>query len=224
MKCSSCIRRDPGEAGIRLTPAASPGPLLWLLCAVLWLAPLPAGAQQGTAPDDVRETLERQARFAFSQNLADYLFLGTLNAELQYSIHRSWTLLGGARYNNWTWRHRQESQFEARQQTYYLGVRWWPWYTYSGWWVGSRMQFQEYNRGGIFSPETEEGDAYGVGLSGGYSLHVNRWLNVNFGLGAWGGLTRYVSYACPYCGKRTGEGTKGFFLPDELLIALELIF
>ena len=77
---------------------------------------------------------------------------------------------------------------------------------------------------GIFSPETEEGDAFGVGLSGGYSVHVNRWLNVNFGIGGWGGLTRYVSYACPYCGKRTGEGTKAFFLPNELLVALELIF
>ncbi len=86
------------------------------------------------------------------------------------------------------------------------------------------MQFQEYNRGGIFSPETEEGNAYGIGASGGYSVHVNRWLNVDFGLGFWGGMTRYVTYACPYCGKRTGEGTKAFFLPDELRVALELVF
>jgi len=180
--------------------------------------PLSAGTSSG--PD----FLERQARFAFSQNLADYLFLGTLNAELQYSIQRRWTLLGGARYNNWTWLQRQESQFESRQQTYYLGVRWWPWYTYSGWWLGSRMQFQEYNRGGILSPETEEGNAAGIGFSGGYSVHVNKWLNVNFGIGVWGGLSRYVCYACPYCGKRTDEGTKAFFLPDDLQIALELIF
>lgn len=223
MKCSSRIGRGTGGAGICLTPVVSPGPLLWLLCALLWLAPLTARSQPAPPPADAG-SLERQARFALSQNLADYLFLGTLNAELQYSIHRSWTLLGGARYNNWTWRHRQDSQFESRQQTYYLGVRWWPWYTYSGWWLGTRMQYQEYNRGGIFSPETEEGDAFGVGLSGGYSVHVNRWLNVNFGIGGWGGLTRYVSYACPYCGKRTGEGTKAFFLPNELLVALELIF
>lgn len=224
MKCNPCSRRRPGGAGICLTPAAAPGPLYCLLCAWLLLAPMPARAQRQAASSAGPEALERQARFAFSQNLADYFFLGTLNAELQYSIHRSWTLLGGARYNNWTWRHRQDGQFESRQQTYYLGARWWPWYTYSGWWLGSRMQFQEYNRGGIISPETEEGDAFGIGLSGGYSVHVNRWLNVNFGLGGWGGVTRYVTYACPYCGKRTDEGTKAFFLPDQLLVALELVF
>ena len=224
MRCRSCFGRGTGGAGHGLTPAASPEPLLFLLCALLCLASLSGLAQERTDARFDPESLERQARFAFSQNLADYLFLGTLNAELQYSIHRSWTLLGGARYNNWTWLHRQESQFEARQQTYYLGVRWWPWYTYSGWWLGSRMQFQEYNRGGIFSPETEEGNAYGIGASGGYSVHVNRWLNVDFGLGFWGGMTRYVTYACPYCGKRTGEGTKAFFLPDELRVALELVF
>ena len=41
------------------------------------------------------EELENRARLALSQNLADYLFLGTLNADLQYSIHRSWTVQAG---------------------------------------------------------------------------------------------------------------------------------
>ncbi len=75
------------------------------------------------------EELENRARLALSQNLADYLFLGTLNADLQYSIHRSWTVQAGMKYNNWTWRHRTDDQFESRQQAYYVGVRWWPWYT-----------------------------------------------------------------------------------------------
>ena len=190
-----------------------------LLCAAsaaLGAQPLPQGPPGW-------EDLEKRARFGLSQNLADYLFLGTLNADVQYSVHRSWTLQAGAKYNNWTWRHRTDDQFESRQQAYYVGVRWWPWYTYSGWWAGTKLQYREYNRGGLISRETEEGDAFGAGLSGGYSVHVNHWLDVDFGIGFWGGFTRYISYACPYCGQRTGEGTKPFILPDEVRIALMFI-
>ncbi len=192
------------------------------------LAAFSAGAQEdltsieGTGRGS--EQLEHRARLAFSQNLADYIFLGTLNGDLQLSIHRYWTMQIGARYNNWTWRHRQDNQFEARQKSFYIGARWWPWYTYSGWWAGAKLQYQEYNRGGIFSPATEEGDAWGMALGGGYSVHVNRWLNVDFGIFGWGGVTKYVSYACPYCGRKTGEGVKGFFLPDEVRVAVQFIF
>jgi Protein of unknown function (DUF3575). len=170
------------------------------------------------------EELEDNARLALGTNLADALWLGTLGADLQYSVHRDWTLQAGVRYNNWTWRHRQDTQFESRRQTWYLGARWWPWYTYSGWWAGAKLQYEEYNRGGILSPETEEGDAFGLALGGGYSVHVNRWLNVDFGLYGWGGITRYVTYACPYCGRRTAQGTKPFLLPDEVRVALQFIF
>ena len=225
-----CRARQPGgkdRTGHSLTPAVlSRTPvrtlLPLLLCLLGFAAPVPAQVQ---LPDHYpAEGLENRARIALSQNVADYLMLGTLNAELQYSVHRSWTLQAGTRYNNWTWLHRQEGQFESRRQTYYAGARWWPWYTYSGWWAGARVQYEEYNRGGIVSPETEEGDAFGLGLGAGYAVHINHWLNADFGLYGWGGMTRYVSYACPYCGKRTGAGTKPFLLPDEVRIALQFIF
>lgn len=192
-----------------------------VLCFLLLFSSLLCGAQENRGDD---YDLGRRARLAFTQNLADYLFLGTLNADLQYSVHRFWTVHAGAKYNNWTWRHRQDTQFELRQQTYYAGVRWWPWYTYSGWWAGAKLQYQEYNRGGIWSLETEEGDAVGLCLGGGYSVHVNRWLNVDFGIYGWGGMTKYTIYACPYCGRRVDQGTKAFILPDEVRIALQFIF
>ena len=198
--------------------------LLALLTAACCLgAPAYAQGPSGQAADS-RQELEHRSRVAVDQNLADYLFLGTLNAELQYAVHRNWTLGLGARYNNWTWRHRQDTQFQARQQSYYVGGRWWPWYTYSGWWAGGKMQYQEYNRGGILGPETEEGDAVGVALGGGYAVQVNHWLNVDFGLFGWGGMTRYVTYACPYCGQRTDQGVKAFFLPDEVRVSLQFVF
>ena len=196
MRC----RFDGGEVrgGVcaSITPVARFRASLFLWLCLLFGAPLAASGQ----------------RLAVSQNLADDLFLGTLNGEVQYSVHRSWTLGAGARYNNWTWRARRDDQFESRQKTFYLGARWWPWYTYSGWW------------GGLDGPQTEEGDAFGLSFGGGYAVHVNSWLNVDFGLYGWGGMTKYVTYACPYCGQRTDEGTKAFFLPDEVRVALQFIF
>jgi len=195
-----------------------------LMCAALCCA-IPLLRAQPTAWERfVPDELENQARLSLSGNVADVLLLGTLNAGLQYSVHRRWTLGLGTRYNNWTWRPARDDQFEARQQTYYLGARWWPWYSYSGWWTGGRLQYQEYNRGGLVSPETEEGDAIGLSLGAGYAIHVNHWLNVDLGLYGWGGWTRYVLYACPSCGKRMDEGVKTFFLPDELRVALQFIF
>ena len=103
--------------------------LLALLTAACCLgAPAYAQGPSGQAADS-RQELEHRSRVAVDQNLADYLFLGTLNAELQYAVHRNWTLGLGARYNNWTWRHRQDAQFQSRNQTYYVAGRWWPWYT-----------------------------------------------------------------------------------------------
>lgn len=171
-----------------------------------------------------RESWEGQARFAVSQNLADYLFLGTVNGDIQFAVHRFWTVQGGARYNNWTWRPRQDTQFESRRKTFYLGTRWWPWYTYSGWWVGAKVQYEEYNRGGLLSKTTEEGDAFGLAVGAGYCVQLTRWLNMDFGMYGWGGMTKYVTYACPYCGRRQGEGTKAFILPDEVRISLQFIF
>lgn len=194
---------------------------LFVIIVVMLSFSFVAGAQRQQRED---YDLEHRARLAFTQNIGDYLFLGTLNAELQYSVHRNWTVALGARYNNWTWRARQDNQFENRQQTYYAGARWWPWYTYSGWWVGAKFQYQEYNRGGLLSQQTEEGDAMGLAVGAGYSVHVNRWLNVDFGLYGWGGATKYVTYACPYCGRRVGEGMKAFILPDDVLISLMFIF
>ena len=234
MRCDACLGRERDGAGVSLTPVVPSRTLVrhgfssafgWILLLLLACCSRePAFAQPWGPEPPGPEELADQARLALSQNLADYLFLGTLNADLQYSVHRAWTLQAGAKYDNWTWRHRMDTQFESRQQCYYVGARWWPWYTYSGWWLGGRLQYREYNRGGLFSQETEEGDAFGVGVSGGYSVHVNRWLNVDFGMGLWGGMTKYVTYACPYCGKRLDEGTKAFFLPDEARIALEFIF
>ena len=86
------------------------------------------------------------------------------------------------------------------------------------------MQYQAYNKGGIRKMITEEGDAFGLSFSGGYSMMLAEHINLDFGLGAWGGYTMYSQYSCPKCGEMLDSGGKWFILPDEIIVSLSFIF
>ena len=163
-------------------------------------------------------------RFSLSTNLLDYACLGTFNAECSYSVSRRWTLTLGAQYNPFTYRKGRTDQFQLRQQSYSFGARLWPWHTWSGWWMAGKIQYQEYNYGGILSRQTEEGDRAGVGLYVGYTYMVSPHFNVEFGLGGWTGLDKFCRYSCQQCGLLEMSGKKWFVLPDDIMIALVYVF
>ena len=95
---------------------------------------------------------------------------------------------------------------------------------YSGWWVGGKLQYQEYNVGGIVSRKTSEGDRLGAGISGGYSYMLGKHFNIDFGLGFWTGYDKFSVYACPVCGVTENSGSKFFILPSDVMIALSYVF
>lgn len=164
------------------------------------------------------------ALFAISTNITDYVYLVTPNIDIQFALSRHITLDAGLKYNGWSFKYGTPDEMKNRQWTASLGARWWPWYTYSGWWVGGAAQYQEYDRGGLFYNYGESGDAFGLAVSAGYSLQVKSWLNFDFGISVWGGRTQYKKYACAYCGKLVEEGTKWFVLPNEVRLALMFVF
>ena len=167
----------------------------------------------------------RAQRFSVGTNVADWLSLGTMNINASVSVSRHFTVNAEARVNPWTFNANDaRTQLQYRHQTYSAGFRWWPWYVYSGWWVGLAAQYQEYNRGGIFSRAAEEGDAFGAAISGGYTLMLHEHLNLDIGLGGWGGQTVYTAYDCPRCGRITSSGKKWFFLPSALYLSLIWVF
>lgn len=129
---------------------------------------------------------EEDRNWAFSVNLVDYASLGTVQGSIQYGISRHVSIDAAARVNR-------------RSQTFSAGARWWPWYIYSGWWVKGLAQI-----------ENKE-EAYGAGLSLGYSLLLSRWLNLDFGVGGWGG-------------RRGTEDRSWFLAPNEITAALMFVF
>lgn len=163
--------------------------------------------------------------WSVSTNAMDYVSLGTMNAEASMATGRHISINASARINPWTFHKGDPSkQMQNRQQTYAVGVRYWPWHIYSGWWMSGMAQYQEYNRGGIISATTEEGDAYGLSIGAGYSLMLHEHWNLDFGLSLWGGQKTFVTYACPSCGKITGKGAKWFFMPNDLRVSIAYIF
>ena len=168
-------------------------------------------------------TAARAQRFSVATNVVDYADFGTLNLEGDVAVGRQWTFVAGAKYNPFLYKADTEP-LSARQQLYAAGVRFWPWHVFSGWWLGGKVQYQEYNRGGIRSAETDEGDRYGAGLSAGFSYMLHPHLNVSVGAGVWAGYQRYTLYSCPVCGVTQGSGEKTFILPNDLAVSLSYVF
>lgn len=164
-------------------------------------------------------------KFSLSTNMLDYACLGTMNLDASYSLSRRWSIVAGARYNPFTFNEGNPGrQFQYRQQSYAVGARLWPWHTMSGWWFASKLRYQEYCYGGIFSEEAEEGDRFGAGIYTGYTHMLSRHLNLEFGVGLWSGVALYRKYSCPVCGITIGKGRKYFLLPDDFMISLAYVF
>ena len=152
-------------------------------------------------------------RFSVSTNVVDYADFGTLNVEGDLAVARRWTLIAGAKYNPYLFRSETPEPLSARQRLVSAGMRFWPWHVFSGWWLSGKVQYQEFNRGGIRSAETDEGDRYGAGLSAGFSYMLHPHVNVSLGAGVWAGY-----------GMTEDSGEKTFILPNDLILSLSYVF
>ena len=163
--------------------------------------------------------------FSVSTDLLGYARLGTMSIDASYAVARRWSLIAGARYNPFTYRKSDpDRQFQNRQRSYAVGMRLWPWHTWSGWWFAGKLRYQEYNKGGIISRKTEEGDRFGAGIYAGYTHMLSSHINLEFGMGLWSGLSVYRQYSCPACGLTLSSGNKFFLLPDDVMISLAYVF
>lgn len=187
------------------------------------------------------------SRLALSSNLFDWGYFLTPNISVQMAVGRHWTIIAEGKYNNWSFNDESiDNRMRQARQEYSAGFRWWGWYTYTGWWAGSRIMYREYSGNRVLIHNIsdwgnrfikEEGDAFGLVLSGGYSFQITRWLDIDLGLGIWGGYTLYKQYSgeadgtgsvCPRYGLRTDAADNrpsgGFFIgPAEICISLIFI-
>lgn len=152
-------------------------------------------------------------QFALSTNAASWADGLTLNLDASYAVARHWSIEAGARYNPFT--------ASSKQRAFDVGARFWPWYTYSGWWMSSHAKYQEYSR---TLSRTYEGDRVGGTLAAGYSKMLGKHLNLDMGLGVWGGYETFREYRCETCGQVLNGGARFFILPDDIIIAVTYVF
>ena len=89
---------------------------------------------------------------------------------------------------------------------------------------GGVAEIKEFTESAASADVQSEGDRYGAGIAGGYSRMLGRHINLDLGIGLWTGYTRYVTYACPTCGRIIGSGKGIFILPNDITLGLSYIF
>ena len=188
---------------------------LWRILALAAAALLLVAIQEAWAQESAA------GKGSISTNVAGYANLLTLNAEGSVPVSRRLTVNAGLKYNPFAF---GKEKFRNRQQAYYAGMRYWPWHSYSGWWMSGKIQYQEFNAGGLGRAETSEGDRVGLGLGAGFAYMVGKHFNVEFGASLWGGMEWFTTYSCPVCGDLEQSGRKIFILPCDVIIAISYIF
>lgn len=167
----------------------------------------------------------KSQNLAISTNIVDYASYGTMNLTSDYGFARQWSVVADARYNPFSWKGDGPHEVRAKQRSGAVGVRFWPWHIYSGWWMACKAQYQEYSTTLLRSDSSSwEGDRAGGSLSAGYSYMLSPHFNLNVGLGVWAGVDKYVVYECPRCGRTVDSGTKTFLLPNDIQLSVSYVF
>ncbi len=164
-------------------------------------------------------------KVSLSTNLVDWANFGTANIEAGISVSQHFSITAGGHYNPWEFQTPKGFRMHNQQITGYAGARYWPWYVFSGWWVGAKVQYSDFSRTGIWRPALEEGVSVGGCLSFGYTIMLHKKLNLEFGAGIWGGRhLKYTLYECPECMRVRETGPRNFIYPDEVSVSIMYLF
>lgn len=173
--------------------------------------------------------------FSVSTNIMDWAEFITMNLEAGTPLSQHWSIHSEVRINPWKFgafdsEARYEDILENKKAfldgktAINFSVRWWSWHVYSGWWVRGKLQYMSYDRGGLVHEERTVGDAFGLGIGGGYSWMLSEHWNVEAGFSVWGGYTSEFQYPTVNDPHRSDTYGKGFFLPDQVLMSVAYIF
>ncbi len=167
--------------------------------------------------------------YSVGTNLVDYANLGTLNVTANLSVARHSTLGSTARLNLWNYGE-GITQFYNRVTSVSVNYRYWPWYVYSGWWLMANLEVEVHSLANfLYVDGRKDAVKYGPGLGFGYSLMLNKNVNLDLGVLFWGGLQHYKEYCGPGCGRLLSDIDKwrkpSFFIePNNVFVSIYYIF
>lgn len=160
-----------------------------------------------------------------STNAVQWANFGTVNMNAGVSMARHLSVEAGFRYNPFTFHKSSGLMMRNQQTTAFAGVRWWPWYVFSGWWISGRGQYSKFSDTGIWRYALNEGSRVGAVLSCGYTWMVSRKINIEFGIGGWGGIyLNHNLYHCPSCMESRECSSGAFGTLDDLSVSVMYMF
>ena len=163
--------------------------------------------------------------YSISTNTLDYINFLTFNIEGGISINKNTTLTLSGRYNPFIYNKWEIDQIQNKRLSAAIGIKYWPWFTNSSWFLSGKLQSELFNYGGSFLLKgAEEGYRIGGSVGIGYAIMLNSHFNLELGAGLWLGYEHYSRYACINCGKVVSRGNRFFTLPDNFQISIVYIF
>ena len=207
-----------------------------VLLLILLGIPLLASAQTPATKAEARKEARTQmassrGAYDLSTNFFDWADLGTINVDFGMSFARHFSFQAGLKYNPWNFKINKGpiTQMRNQQKSISVGVRYWPWYVFSGWWLCGKVQYCDYSETGVWRQALDMGKALGAGLSTGYTIMLNKKFNIEIGAGFWGGrLLEHAMYHCPdECFERDDayeRGPKNFIALNDLNVSFHWVF
>lgn len=167
-----------------------------------------------------------QKKFSVATNVIDWAYLGTTNIEAGVGVSQHVSLVAGGKLNLWSFEDsKRDVTVQDHRQTGYFGMRYWPWYVYSGWWAGFKGQYEKRYSSGVWRPALEQSTAVGGVLSAGYAIMLHPHFNIDFGAGIFGGrYTDYTLYRCDDCAVIRQQGPRNFLRVDDIMVSFSFIF
>lgn len=182
-------------------------------------------SMQGKEKINTNDTHPHGVTLSVSTNILNYINFATINAEIGLSFHKNIAITLSGKYNPFVYNKHTPEQVQNKRIAAALGIRYWPWFENSGWFLSSKLQGEVFNTGGYFlGKSATEGTRIGVGMGAGYAIMLSAHFNLEVGFGFWMGYENFTKYACPSCGKCLDEGRKMFILPNDLLLNFIYIF
>lgn len=164
--------------------------------------------------------------FSVGANALELANFGTLSLQAGAAVSQHFSVVTEARLNPWQFHSGKRDILVRNQQTTAgAGLRYWPWYVNSGWWIEGKGQYQKFSRTGVWRPALEEARAVGAALGFGYTLMLNEHLNIEFGASGWAGrYLEYNLYCCPDCMDIRDSGPRGFLAADTVYCSIMYVF
>ena len=150
------------------------------------------------------------------------LLTGSVNADASMALNEHYTIHLHGQYNPWTY----SGNKKFKNITVLPGLRYWRGETYGyGWFAGVNAIYSHYNVGGFFGGKNRyQGDAYGAGVSIGYSIPIRKRLNIEFEIGGGIVYTQYGKYKCTTCGTKISDENKFLVVPSKAAVSIVYLF